>query len=57
VGSISRSNLCWLVFAVTLGYRKLAFQSIVFSGSSTLGILNSFLPGNAVQRWLQAVLS
>ncbi|MBI2770524.1 MAG: hypothetical protein HYX47_12935 [Burkholderiales bacterium] len=51
------SNLCWLVFAHRHKYRKLLRQTLVFTASSLLGILNSFLPGNPVQAWLTALLS
>lgn len=48
------SNLCWLGFAAALGYRKLALQTGVYTATSLLGILNAFVPGNPVQRSLQA---
>lgn len=50
------SNLFWLLFALRFGYKKLANQTIVFTASSLLGILNSFWPGNPVQIWIQHTL-
>lgn len=46
------SNACWLVFALRLGYRRLARQTVVFTATSLLGIANGFAPGNPVQVWL-----
>ena len=46
------SNAFWFLFAVKLKYRKLAWQTIIFSGTSILGIANTFYPGNPVQSWL-----
>lgn len=45
------SNAFWFVFAVKLKYRKLAWQTVVFS-ASVLGIANAFYPGNPFQRWI-----
>lgn len=50
------SNLCWLVFSHRLGFRKLFLQTVVYTASSLLGILNSFVPGNPVQAWLTAMV-
>jgi len=51
------SNLFWLLFAVRFRFRKLAKQTVVFTASSVLGIVNSFFPGNPVQSWIQSTLS
>lgn len=51
------SNAAWLLFALQLRYRKLAAQTIVFTATSVLGILNSFWPGNPVQAALTALLA
>lgn len=51
------SNLFWFQFAVRSGYRKLTIQTVVFTLSSLLGLANSFWPGNAVQHWIQTIVS
>jgi hypothetical protein len=51
------SNAFWLLFALRFGYRKLARQTVIFSGTSVLGIANTFYPGNAFQTWLASVLA
>lgn len=43
------SNFFWLVFAYQMNFQKLFRQTVVFAGTSLLGILNSFYPGNLVQ--------
>jgi hypothetical protein len=51
------SNFCWLAFAIRHRYRKLMWQTIAFTGSSVLGIGNSFYPGNPFQAWLSGLLT
>ena len=43
------SNVSWLVFSIQYRYRKLLWQTVAFTASSLLGILNAFWPHNAVQ--------
>ncbi len=42
-------NFFWLVFAYQKKFQKMFRQTVVFAGTSLLGILNSFYPGNLVQ--------
>lgn len=51
------SNFCWLAFAYRQRFRKLFIQTIVFAGTSVLGILNAWWPGNAVQAFLSGMLA
>jgi hypothetical protein len=51
------SNFCWLAFAYRRRLRKLLVQTIVFAGTSVLGILNAWWPGNAVQAFLTGMLA
>lgn len=51
------SNCFWLLFALHRGYRKLAWQTLVFSFTSLLGIANGFYPGNGFQVWVTALFT
>jgi len=51
------SNFCWLVFSFRRRMRPLFLQTIVFAGTSVLGILNAWHPGNAVQAFLSGLLT
>lgn len=51
------SNFFWLVFAYQMKFQKLFRQTVVFAGTSLLGILNSFYPGNVVQAAITQMVS
>lgn len=50
------SNVCWLTFAYRQRFRKLYWQTVVYTGSSLLGIANAFWAGNSVQAFLTGLL-
>ena len=51
------SNFFWLVFAYQMKFQKLFRQTVVFAGTSLLGIINSFCPGNLVQATITQMVS
>jgi hypothetical protein len=51
------SNFCWLAFSYQRRFRKLFWQTVVFTGSSVLGIANAFWPGNTLQAYLSGLLA
>lgn len=51
------SNLAWIIFALLFRFRKLLVQSLFFTVTTLVGILNSFVPGNPLQLAIMRMLS
>jgi nicotinamide riboside transporter PnuC len=50
------SNVCWIVFAVQGKFHKLLLQQFAYTGTSLLGIWNSFIPGAALAAYIHQLL-
>lgn len=50
------SNVCWIVFAVEGNFDRMLLQQFAFTGTSLLGIWNSFMPGTALEAYFHQLL-